>query len=212
MEFTRLLQIVFHFDRHGGSLAQEYGWLVYGLLFAVIFLEIGVLPLFFLPGDPLLFICGALCASGEISLWGTLPALFFAAVAGSLLNFHLARGLGHRLLAKPPRWLDPAALEKAHRFYERHGGLTFLLSPYVAVVRTFAPFVAGVSDMTPRRFTVVMISGAALWVLSLVLAGYFLGNIPLVRENMSLIILTGIGLGLGSLICGSLVRYLRRQP
>lgn len=202
--------MVLHFDRYVGIAARDYGWLVYGLLFAILFFEIGVLPLFFLPGDPLLFICGSFCATGALSLWATIPALFFGTVLGSLLNFTLARALGHQLVARKPRWLDPTALARTHTFYERHGGLTFLLSPYIAVVRTFAPFVAGLSDMRPTHFTSAVIAGATVWVLSLVLAGYFVGDVPLIRDNMNVIVLAGIAIGTGSLIIGVIARAIRR--
>jgi membrane-associated protein len=139
-----------------------------------------------------------------------MPVLFTATVAGSIVNFMIGRKIGEKVYTADYRWLDKHALQKAHAFYEARGGLTFLLSPFIAVVRTFAPFVAGVSRMTFGRFASFVIAGAALWIGSLVTAGYLFGNVPIVRDHMSSIVLLGVGLGVGSLVVSSLWRFVSR--
>lgn len=202
----QILQLVLHFDRHLGDAIAQYGTLVYFMLFAIVFCEMAFLPLFFLPGDPLLFICGAFCAMGGISPWLVMPVLFVAAVAGSMVNYGIGRRIGRSVFTRDYRWLDRAALRRTHAFYEDHGGVTFLLSPFIAVVRTFAPFVAGAAAMAPRKFVLSVVAGAALWVVTLVVGGYLFGNIPVVREHLSAIVLIGIAAGVGSLVLGGLFR------
>ena len=211
MDWPQLLHLALHFDQHLGIAIAEYGVAVYALLFAIVFCEIAFLPLFFLPGDPLIFICGAFCATGAISLWVVMPLLFAATVAGSAVNFRIGRAIGQKVFTQDYRWLDKAALQRTHRFYEEHGGITFLLSPFIAVVRTFAPFVGGVSAMTYSRFLLFMTAGAAFWIVTLVPAGYFFGNVPLVRDHMSGIVLLGIGLGVGSLLVSGMWRWLAKR-
>ncbi|MGO4327672.1 VTT domain-containing protein [Cupriavidus sp. 2TAF22] len=209
MDATQVLPLLLHFDQHLGSAIADYGTLVYGILFAIVFCEIGLLPLFFLPGDPLLFICGAFCASGALQLWVLLPLLLVAAAAGSLLNYAIGRAIGTRVLAGHHRWIHRDALRRTHDFYQRHGGLTLLMSPFVAVVRTFAPFVAGVSAMPAARFALAAGTGAVLWGVSLLVGGYLFGNVPLVRDHMSALVLLGLALGLGSLAVAGLWRAVR---
>jgi membrane-associated protein len=213
MDLMHFLQISLHFDRNLGGLIAQYGTAVYAMLFAIVFVEIGFLPLFFLPGDPLIFICGAFAATGALNVWLVIPVLFAATVAGSIVNFLIGRKIGEKVYTANYRWLDKHALQKAHAFYEARGGLTFLLSPFIAVVRTFAPFVAGVSRMTFGRFAAFVVAGAALWIGALVTGGYLFGNVPVVRDHMSSIVLLGVGLGVGSLIVSSLWRLIghRRQ-
>jgi membrane-associated protein len=209
MGSAQILPLLLHFDQYLGPAIAEYGTLVYGILFAIIFCEIGLLPLFFLPGDPLLFISGAFCASGALKLWVLLPVLLIAAIAGSLLNFAIGKAIGTRVLTGGYRWINRDALSKTHDFYERHGGLTLLFSLFISVVRTFAPFVAGMSAMSMARFALAASAGAAVWVISLVVGGYLFGNVPVVREHMSAIVLLGVALGLGSLLVASAWRAVR---
>lgn len=207
-----ILHLLLHFDRALGTFIAEYGMLVYLLLFLVVFSEMGLLPLFFLPGDPLLFICGTFCGAGMMNLWGTLATLFFAATAGSLLNYRIGRAVGAQAYTRNFRWLDREALQRTHAFYEAHGTLTFLLSPYIAVVRTFAPFIAGVSAMRLPGFLLSMVLGAAIWVGGLVAAGYFFGNLPFVHAHLNAIVLAGIGAGLGALAASwAWRRFIRRH-
>ena len=201
-----LLQILLHLNQFLATLIAEHGELAYAVLFVVVFSEIGLLPLFFLPGDPLLFFCGAFCATGALSLWLLLPLLFAAAVLGTLLSYWLGRMLGEQAYERNYRWLDRSALDRAHAFYERYGRVTFLMSPFVAVVRTFAPFAGGVSGMTFGKFLPAVVAGAALWVGILVVGGYYFGNIPLIRDHVGGIVLLGLGLGLLSLAFGSLLK------
>ena len=209
MEASQILSLLLHFDQNLGPAIAQYGVLVYGILFAIVFCEIGLLPLFFLPGDPLLFLCGAFCASGALKLWILLPVLLVAAVAGSLLNYAIGKAIGARVFTGGYRWINRDALRRTHDFYQRHGGLTLLLSPFVAVVRTFAPFVAGVSAMSAPRFALAASAGATVWVVSLLAGGYLFGNVPLVRDHMSAIVLLGLALGLGSLVVASAWRAVK---
>ncbi len=211
MDLIQLLQLVLHFDQNLGSAIAQHGVAIYALLFAIIFVEIGVVPMFFLPGDPLLFLCGAFCATGAISIWIVLPVLFAATVTGSASSYLCGRALGQRVFKHDYRWLDKDALRRTHAFYENHGGLTFLLSPFIAVVRTFAPFVGGVAEMTFSRFLAAVVAGALIWVVTLVVGGYFFGNVPIVREHMSLIVLFGVGIGVGSLAVSGVYRFCRSR-
>lgn len=209
MDWLNLLQAVLHFDQHLGSAVTQYGIAVYALLFLIIFVEIGFLPLFFLPGDPLLFICGAFCATGTLNVWTVMGVLFVATVAGSIVDYQIGKTIGHKVFSRDYRWLDKATLQRTHAFYEAHGAITFLLSPFIAVVRTFAPFVGGVAEMTFAKFLLAVVSGAALWVISLVGAGYFFGNLPLIRDHMSGIVVFGVAIGVGTLLLSGLWKWLR---
>lgn len=204
MELSPILGSLTHFDHLLAlTLADwiaRYGAAVYLLLFAVVWLEIGVAPLFFLPGDPLLFLCGALSAGGGgLSIGVLLPLFFAATVAGSLTAYGAGRLLGGRVQARNYRWLDRQALGSAQRFFDGHGGLGLLITPYVAVMRTFAPLAAGVAGMGFARFVLASAGGAALWSAGLLSAGYFFGNVPAVREHMGSLVLLGLALGLGGL-------------
>lgn len=210
MDLMQVLQIV-HVDQNLGDLIAQHGTAVYALLFAIIFVEIGVIPLFFLPGDPMLFLCGAFCATGAISIWIVLPVLFAATVAGSTTGYVCGRALGQRVFRHEYRWLDKDALRRTHAFYENHGTLTFLLSPFIAVVRTFAPFVGGVAEMTFSRFLTAVVAGALIWVVTLVVGGYFFGNVPVVRDHMSAFVLAGVGIGVGSLAVGGIYRFCKSR-
>lgn len=203
MDWLHPLQVILHFDQHLGAFAAQYGTAIYAMLFAIVFSEIGLIPLFFLPGDPLIFLCGAFCATGAIRLGIVMPLLFAATVAGSVLNYFIGQAVGRQVFTRDYRWLDKAALNRSHAFYERYGSVTFLLSPFIAVVRTFAPFVGGVSLMTFHKFLLSVSAGAALWTGSLLMGGYFFGNVPLIRDHMSAIVLVGVGLGVGSLLASA---------
>jgi membrane-associated protein len=211
MDLTQVLQILVHADQNLGHLIAQHGAAVYALLFAIIFIEIGVVPMFFLPGDPLLFLCGAFCATGALSIWVVMPALLAATVAGSASSYLCGRVVGQQVFKRDYRWVDKDALRRTHAFYENHGGLTFLLSPFIGVVRTFAPFVAGVAGMTVSRFLTAVVAGALIWVVTLVVGGYFFGNVPIVRDHMSAIVLSGVGIGVGSLAVGGIYRFCKSR-
>ena len=208
MEF---LQILLHFDRYLGSVIAQYGSWIYLLLFGIIFCETALIPLFFLPGNPLLFICGAYCATGMLNVWMVLAILFIAALGGSLVNYGLGRYIGKQVYTRNYRWLDRDALLKTRAFYDSHGGFSFLLSLFIPVVRTFAPLIAGVSEMRVGRFALFVAAGAALWAGSLVSAGYFFGNLPLIHDNLNRILLLGIALGVGAVVLSSLWRAYRKH-
>jgi membrane-associated protein len=211
MDFAQLSQLVLHFDQHIASFTAQYGLVIYALLFAIVFSEIALIPLFFLPGDPLLFLCGAFCASAVINIWVVMPVLFVATISGSAVSYGIGKSIGQQVFTREYRWLDKAALNRSHAFYERYGGVTFLLSPFIAVVRTFAPFIAGVSTMTFSKFILSVSAGAALWVGTLVIGGYFLGNVAFVHDHMNAIVLSGIGLGVGGLVLSAIYRYVKTQ-
>lgn len=210
-DLMQLGELVFHFDRYLGGIVHSSGNLVYAIIFAIVFCEMAALPLFFLPGDPLLFIGGALCASGGLNIGILMTVIFVAALLGSNINFWIGGAIGQKLVAKDYRWLSRSALNRTHMFYETYGGATFLMSPFIAVVRTFAPFIAGVSKMTQSKFQIYNTAGLALWVGILVPAGYFFGNIPFIHFHLNTIILAGIGLGVGTLALGACIKFIRKK-
>ena len=171
MDLMQFFDMILHVDKSLGQLFQQYGTLIYAVLFAVIFCETGLVVLFFFPGDTLLFIAGAMCALGEMNLPLLLVLLIVAAVAGNTCNYWIGEAIGQRVFTHDYRWINKAALRRTHDFFEKHGGKTIVLARFVPVVRTFAPFVAGVSDMTHGRFQLYNITGATLWVVLLTTAG-----------------------------------------
>ncbi|MEY4753242.1 MAG: hypothetical protein RJA44_917 [Pseudomonadota bacterium] len=184
-----LLDFVLHVDRHLAQFVADHGTWVYALLFVIVFVETGLVVMPFLPGDSLLFVAGAMCGTGLMNLPLTLGLLLVAAVAGNQTNYTIGRHFGPRVFQwENSRFFNKNAFEQAHAFYERWGGLTLILARFMPFVRTFAPFVAGVAQMTRARFTFFDVSGGALWVGSLVTAGYLFGNIPWVQQNLEKII------------------------
>ena len=187
--FATFLDIVLHLDRHLVALVQEYGVLVYAILFAIIFSETGFVVTPFLPGDSLLFVAGAIAATGAMDVNVLAITLVVAAIAGNMVNYAIGRWLGKRFFTDSgSRWLNPRHLDKAHAFYERHGGKAVVISRFLPIVRTYIPFVAGLGAMEPARFTMFNVAGGVLWVGSLVYAGFFFGNIPWIKGNLTLII------------------------
>jgi len=196
MDFVQLLDMLVHVDRAMGTLIAQYGVYVYALLFAIVFCETGLVVLFFFPGDTLLFIAGAFCATGEMNLPLLMFLLSTAAILGNTTNYWIGEAIGQRVYTHNYRWINKDALNRTHEFFEKHGGKTIILARFVPVVRTFAPFVAGVSDMTHARFQFFNVVGALAWVVSLCVAGYLFGNTPFVRDHLSAIVLVGIGAAL----------------
>ena len=190
MEFlATFLDIVLHLDRHLVELVREYGVWVYAILFAIIFSETGFVVTPFLPGDSLLFVAGAVAASGAMDVNLLVFLLVVAAVAGNSVNYAIGRWLGKRFFTdRGSRWLNPRHLEKAHAFYEEHGGKAVIISRFLPIVRTYIPFVAGLGAMVPGRYTAFNVAGGVLWVASLCYAGFFFGNIPWIKGNLTLII------------------------
>jgi membrane-associated protein len=184
-----LLDFILHVDVHLAAFVQAHGPWVYALLFAIVFVETGLVVMPFLPGDSLLFVVGTLCGAGLVSLPLALVLLFAAAVLGDQLNYTIGRWLGPKVFQwEQSRFFNKRAFDQAHAFYERHGGITIVLARFLPFIRTFAPFVAGVAAMTRARFTAYNVAGGALWVGSVTLAGYLFGNVAWVRENLNHII------------------------
>lgn len=186
--FEQALSLVLHVDQHLFALVEAYGPWLYAILFVVIFCETGLVVTPFLPGDSLLFAAGTVAGAGYMSYPLLAGTLLLAAVLGDFVNYEIGRHVGPSIFSRETRFLNKAHLLKAHAFYQQHGGKAIVLARFIPIVRTFAPFVAGIALMDPRVFLSFNIGGAVLWVLSLVTAGYFLGNIPLVRDNFSFVI------------------------
>ncbi len=183
-----LVDFVLHIDQHLANFVALHGIWAYALLFAVIFVETGVVVMPFLPGDSLLFIVGTLSAAGILDLPLAMGVMFGAAVAGNQSNYQIGRWFGPRVFHwEQSRWFNKRGFDKAHAFYEQYGGVTLIVGRFMPFVRTFAPFVAGVTFMTRRRFTFFDLTGGALWIGSVTLLGFFFGNIPWVRANQGLI-------------------------
>ena len=186
---TTLLDFILHVDQHLQLFVQNYGVWVYALLFAIIFVETGVVLMPFLPGDSLLFVAGAMCGIGLMEYEILVPLLFVAAVMGNQCNYAIGRAVGPRVFQwENSRWFNRRAFDQAHAFYEKYGGITIVAARFMPFLRTFAPFVAGVAQMTRRKFTFSDVTGGALWVGGIVTVGYFFGNIPWVKTHLDKII------------------------
>ncbi|RZT92480.1 DedA family protein [Rivibacter subsaxonicus] len=184
-----LIDFILHVDVHLATFVQNYGAWVYALLFTIIFVETGVVVMPFLPGDSLLFVVGALCGVGLMNLPLSIGLLTAAAILGNQTNYTIGRMVGPKVFGwEQSRFFNKRAFDSAHAFYEKYGGITIVLARFMPFLRTFAPFVAGVAEMTRRRFTFYDVTGGTLWVGSLVMAGYLFGNIPWVQSNLSKII------------------------
>ena len=190
------IDMFLHVDRHLVEVAMNYGAWVYALLFVIVFCETGVVVTPFLPGDSLLFAVGALAAAGVLDVVAVLSLLTAAAILGDNTNYFIGRVAGPRVFTEHNRLLKREHLLRTQRFYERHGGKTVVLARFVPIVRTFAPFVAGVGRMTYSRFMMFNVTGGVVWVFLLVLTGYYFGNLTIVRENFSLAVLAIIFLSL----------------
>ncbi len=184
------IDIVLHLDAHLLALTHQYGVLVYAILFAIIYCETGLVITPFLPGDSLLFVAGALCGMGALQLELLVPLLVLAAFSGDNTNYWIGRLVGLRLLNRAnSRLIKREHLAKTHAFYEKHGGKTIIFARFLPIIRTFAPFVAGIGLMRYRMFMAFSALGSVAWISSLTVAGYLFGNIPLVKNNLTLIIL-----------------------
>ena len=182
--------LLVHLDVHLAALLAQYGGWIYLILFLIVFCETGLVVTPFLPGDSLLFIAGALVSSGELDLATLNLLLIAAAILGNTTNYWIGRYFGPKVFAwEDSRFFNRAAFHKAHGFYERHGGKTIVITRFLPILRTFAPFVAGVAAMTHARFQLYNIAGGVLWVVSLTVAGYWFGNIAWVKSNLTAIIL-----------------------
>lgn len=191
MEFlSSIIDLFLHLDTHLAEVIAQYGTITYFILFLIIFCETGFVVTPFLPGDSLLFAAGAFAASGSFTLPTLLLLLFIAAVLGDTVNYWLGRRVGVKIFTRPSSlFFKREHLVQAEQFYEKHGGKAIILARFMPIVRTFAPFVAGVGSMNYRRFLIYNITGAALWVGGFVLIGYFFGNLPSVKDNFHYVIL-----------------------
>jgi membrane-associated protein len=204
MEFLQLLHFFTSLDTQIGSMIATHGNMIYLILFTIIFVEIGLLPLFFLPGDPLIFITGSFCKVGALNLPGMMLTLMIASFLGNFVSYKIGAAIGDKIDTKQYGWVNKKALERTRSFYRKYGRTTLFISPFIAVVRTFAPFLAGVSKMPFGQYMFSANTGTTIWIVSLMLAGYFFGEIPFVRQHMATIVLSGLAIGLSCIVVGAM--------
>lgn len=185
----QLFDFILHIDVHLGQIISTYGVMTYAILFGIIFVETGLVFVPFLPGDSLLFAAGAFAALGNLNLLLVLGLMMLAAVLGDTANYWIGHFFGDRLVANPKVPINKEHIEETQKFFDKHGGKTIILARFVPIVRTFAPFVAGIGRMKYSQFISYNVVGGILWVLVATLAGFFFGNIPFVKENFSLVVL-----------------------
>lgn len=200
--------IVLHLDQFLPQLIAEYGNYIYLILFLVIFCETGLVVTPFLPGDSLLFIAGTIAAAGDMHIGILAGSLFAAAVLGDNVNYWIGRGIGQRVFRwEQSRFFNRAAFDKTHAYFEKHGGKTIIIARFMPLIRTFSPFVAGVARMTYPRFLLLDLFGGGVWIFSLTFAGYFLANVSVVKNNLSLFVFGIIGVSLLPVV----IAWLRRH-
>lgn len=207
MDIMQLLGMILHVDKVLGTMISQYGTWVYVVLFAIVFCETGLVVMPFLPGDSLLFIAGAFCATGALNAELLMILLIIAAIIGDNLNYFIGRKIGRAVFTKDYRWIDKRALHHTHLFFEQHGGKTITMCRFIPLIRTFAPFVAGVTEMHLIKFQLYNVAGAIIWVCGLVLGGYFFGNIPIIRDHLNTIVLIGVGGAVIPLVLGGLWKF-----
>ena len=190
----QIWQMVLDFDAHLPQLVVMHANLVYVILFAVVFLQIGVLPFFFLPSNPFLFVCGAVWAASALNIWLLIPVLIIAAILGNLAGYWLGNSVGQAFFVDYLKWPNQVALDKTRIFYDKYGEKGFLVSLFLPVIRTLAPFLAGMTQMHFFKFSRSASTGAVIWVLVCVLAGYFFGNIPIIKNHLGAVTIFGLGL------------------
>lgn len=210
MDFMQFFDMILHVDKYMGLFIAQYGTMIYVVLFAIIFCETGLIVLPFLPGDTLLFIAGAFCAAGSMHIWLLLVLLIVAAILGNTVNYAVGHLLGDKVYTHDYRWLDRHALQRTHAFYENHGGKTLILARFVPIVRTFAPFVAGVSRMTFVKFQFFNCTGAVLWIGILLATGYLFGDMPVIRDHLNTIVLVGVGAAIIPVVLGGAWKIFKR--
>ncbi len=187
---NNLINFILHLDIHLSDIIQKFGSWTYGILFLIVFAETGLVATPFLPGDSLLFAAGTFAAIGSLNVFALYSILLIAAILGDTVNYSIGKFLGAEAFERYPRIFKKKHLEKTHSFYEKYGNKTIVLARFVPIVRTFAPFIAGVGKMNYLRFLTYNIFGGFLWVTLFVFGGYYFGNMPLVKENFSAVILT----------------------
>jgi membrane-associated protein len=207
MELVSLfIDIMLHLDDYLVQLIRDYGAWIYVILFLVVFAETGLVVTPFLPGDSLLFVAGTLAAAGGMDIGLLILLLCIAAILGDSVNYAIGSRVGERMV-RSGRLVKPEHIEHTHDFFERYGGKTIVIARFVPIVRTFAPFVAGLGKMSYPRFLTFNVAGGILWVVSLTLAGYYFGNLPVVKDNLSLVV---IGIIVASIMPG-VVEYVRHR-
>jgi len=193
MDFPNLIDLFLHLDKHLITVVDAWGPWVYALLFAIIFIETGLVVMPFLPGDSLLFVAGAIAAVGGMSLPLLMILLIIAAITGDALNYSIGRWIGPKVFGwQNSRWFNKDAFDKTHEFYEKHGPITIVIGRFLPFIRTFAPFVAGVAQMSYSKFIFFNVAGGILWVGSLTTLGYLIGDHPWVKANFSIVALAMI--------------------
>jgi len=208
VDLATLVDLLVHLDRHLVWVVENYGVWIYALLFLIVFCETGLVVTPFLPGDSLLFVAGTLAAAGAMDVHWVVLLLIAAAILGDTVNYWIGKAVGPRVFHEEnARFFRKEYLDRTHRFYERHGGKTIVIARFVPILRTFAPFVAGIGTMEYGRFLFYNVTGAVLWVVSLTYAGYYFGNLPWVKANLTLVIL---GIVLLSISPG-IFEYLRQR-
>lgn len=210
--FGLIIELFTNADHFLVSLATDYGTLIYIAMFVIFFLETGVVVMSFLPGDSLLFVAGTVAAAGTASPWLIMLAVILGAVFGNSLGYATGKWLGNRIYDGSIKWIDAKKLEHAHAFYIAHGGKTILLARFVPIVRAFAPLVAGAARMNNLRFELFSGTGAVIWAVSIVGAGYLFGNIPFIQQNLSKILILGvIAAVVGPLMVGTAWKYVHKK-
>mgnify|MGYP000328961796 FL=1 len=195
--FSFIIDFILHIDQHLTELAAQYGVWIYGILFLIIFCETGLVVMPLLPGDSLLFAAGSIAAIGEMNIHLMVVLLIIAAILGDAVNFMVGKFFGEKLFANPnSKIFKQSHLQKTQQFYAKHGGKTIILARFIPIVRTFAPFVAGMGHMTYHHFLAYNVIGGVLWVTIFSYLGYFFGNLPIVKDNLSLVLIAIIVLSI----------------
>ena len=211
MDWSLFLDLFTNVDRFLITIASDYGLLIYFVMFMIFFLETGIVVMAFLPGDSLLFVAGAVTATGAIDPWWLTAVVTLGAILGNTSNFYIGSWLGHKIYDGSISWIDQEALNKTHQFYLMHGGKTVFLARFVPIVRTFAPLIAGAASMPVLRFEFYSITGAFVWVYGLVWAGHLFGNMPFIRDHLTTILLLGISCALIPTMAIALSKYLKKK-
>ena len=189
MEFIKnFIDLFLHLDKHLSEIITTYGTATYAILFAIIFIETGLVIMPFLPGDSLLFAAGAFAAKGDFEIFSLFFLLFIAGVLGDTLNYHIGKSLGAAVFEKNYKFLKKEYLVQTQEFYDKHGGKAIIIARFIPIIRTFAPFVAGIGTMKYPKFILYNVIGCVLWVGGFLTAGYFFGNFPIVKKNFTLVI------------------------
>jgi len=209
--FSDIIHSILNIDQSLSHVLQVYGIWVYAILFFIIFAETGLVVFPFLPGDSLLFLIGAFCASGEMNVWISIIGLIVSAVLGNTCNYFIGRWLGKKIYAKNYRLIDKQALIKTEKFFEKHGGKSVIFARFLPIFRTFVPFVAGISKMNFKLFQLYNVIGATLWIMTFIILGELFGNIPYIKDNLNTIVLIGFAAAVIPIVVLSLIRKIRKN-